>query len=115
MSPAGIEMPSFSSSPLGYVSQIGEHLFALPQQLAPFAQKETSTSERPEGEDDDAFVGQWLHHIGSNTMSLYVQRICQIPHLSPTGTKQLLADIGRHLLPYPNLLSHVAQSIFAKS
>ena len=93
MSPAGIEMPSFSLSPLSYITQIGEHLFSLPQQLDPFAAGE-GDGETDE-ELDTAFVTQWLSHISSNTMSLYVQKICQIPTLSNHGVKQLITDIGR--------------------
>uniref|UniRef100_A0A7S4IKY9 Conserved oligomeric Golgi complex subunit 7 n=1 Tax=Vannella robusta TaxID=1487602 RepID=A0A7S4IKY9_9EUKA len=92
VSPAGIEMPVFSLSPLPYVTQIGEHLFALPQQLAPFASGEGSVGDEEE-DIDTGFVSQWLQHISSNTMSLYLQKICQIPKLSPTGAKQLLTDI----------------------
>ena len=88
-------MPVFSLSPLPYVTQIGEHLFALPQQLAPFASGEGSVGDEEE-DIDTGFVSQWLQHISSNTMSLYLQKICQIPKLSPTGAKQLLTDIGMY-------------------
>ena len=37
VSSAGLEVPTFSVPPLGYISQIGEHLFTLPQQLEPYA------------------------------------------------------------------------------
>jgi len=96
ISPAGIEMPMFSLSQLGYITQIGEHLFALPQQLAPFASGELDTEEKDTTSDDDidtGFVSQWLQHISSNTMSLYLQKICQIQKLSTMGVKQLITDI----------------------
>lgn len=82
-------MPTFSLAPLPYITQIGEHIFALPQQLDPFASGENSN----EDDIDTGFVSQWLQHISSNTMSLYLQKICQIPKLSEIGVKQLLTDI----------------------
>ena len=91
ISPAGIEMPSFSLSPLGYITQIGEHLFSLPQQLAPFASGESGDEEI-----DTGFVTQWLSHISSNAMSIYFQKISQIPTLSSLGAQQLITDIGTY-------------------
>jgi len=39
-----LNLPSFSLSPLPYITQIGEHLLTLPQQLEPFANKDFALS-----------------------------------------------------------------------
>eukprot|EP00011_Vannellida_sp_DIVA3-517-6-12_P015100 CAMPEP_0114622544 /NCGR_PEP_ID=MMETSP0168-20121206/9793_1 /TAXON_ID=95228 ORGANISM="Vannella sp., Strain DIVA3 517/6/12" /NCGR_SAMPLE_ID=MMETSP0168 /ASSEMBLY_ACC=CAM_ASM_000044 /LENGTH=605 /DNA_ID=CAMNT_0001833765 /DNA_START=276 /DNA_END=2089 /DNA_ORIENTATION=- len=113
VSAAGLEVPTFSMTPLSYVSQIGEHLFTLPQQLEPYASvganagPQRAASPFPEaddaqaepeasgGEEDDStgFVYQWVSAVSRATMSLYLQKISQIKRLSPLGAKQLLTDI----------------------
>ena len=97
----GIELPVFSFQPQNYITQIGEHLFALTQQLAPFGSISSSVKEsgaspnaNPIDEpEDERFVSQWLEHVTSNTISLYLQKITQIKYLSTLRSKQLLADI----------------------
>ena len=37
-------MPTFSLPPLNYITQIGQHLFTLPQQLEPYAVNQSSSS-----------------------------------------------------------------------
>jgi conserved oligomeric Golgi complex subunit 7 len=94
-------MPSFSIAPLSYVTQIGEHLFELPQQLEPFASGELQESDKGKevNEDFDAsgFIHQWISHVSRSTMSLYLQRITQIKHLTPLGIEQLIVDIGNYV------------------
>ena len=108
----GIELPVFSFQPQNYITQIGEHLFALTQQLAPFGSisssiKESnlsSSSNSIDEPEDERFVSQWLEHVTSNTISLYLQKITQIKYLSPLGCKQLLSDISKgFLLPFISL------------
>lgn len=119
MSSAGLEVPTFSMTPLSYISQIGEHLFTLPQQLEPYASVGAQpTDSRPASpfvsEDNDelgseaseladgdstGFVYQWVSAASRAAMSLYLQKISQIKGLSALGTKQLLTDIGTAMLP----------------
>eukprot|EP01116_Phalansterium_solitarium_P021414 TRINITY_DN6645_c0_g1_i1.p1 TRINITY_DN6645_c0_g1~~TRINITY_DN6645_c0_g1_i1.p1 ORF type:complete len:861 (-),score=300.25 TRINITY_DN6645_c0_g1_i1:236-2818(-) len=42
-----LNLPSFSLSPSEYITQVGEHLLTLPQQLAPFASGDTSLLFNP--------------------------------------------------------------------
>jgi len=127
-------LPSFSNSPFGYITQIGDHLFTLPHQLEPFSsndtslyfdpksitnlntildqQKDLTTEEDPfqvsatsssekvtekqqnEEEENNKFTVQWMNAIGNGTMSLYVQKIMEIPTLTENGAKQLVTDIS---------------------
>jgi len=100
---ANVEVPTFSKQPLPYITQIGEHLFDLPQQLEPFAATHPAFSHIPggssaENHEDDAeahdFAWAWINAVARGTMSLYVQRILEIPSLTTQGALQLAADIG---------------------
>jgi hypothetical protein len=103
-----LQMPPFTLSPLTYITQIGDHLLTLPQQLETFSSHDnpalefafrssaipfTSKSEvvSPDHEPDVAF--HWIHAITQATMQLYLEQILKIPHLSHQSAQQLSTDI----------------------
>mmetsp|Transcript_5146 Transcript_5146/g.8490 ORF Transcript_5146/g.8490 Transcript_5146/m.8490 type:complete len:941 (-) Transcript_5146:66-2888(-) len=114
----GLLLPSFSLSPLEYITQIGEHLLTLPQQLEPFAAAVMSPhhhslssdsnhnsaaaahafpDEAEEAENEErssAFAHGWITSIAKGTVSLYVEQILQISSITPHGARQLSTDIG---------------------
>ncbi|PRP79818.1 oligomeric Golgi complex subunit 7-like [Planoprotostelium fungivorum] len=107
-------MPTFSISPSDYVTQIGEHLHGLPQQLEPFSganntpepprstgvqnnsedsDYQEDSQETPEEDEGDRFAFQWMSLVVRETMSLYAQRILDIKTLTDHGARQLSTDI----------------------
>jgi len=117
----GIVLPTFSVSPLAYISQVGEHLLTLPQHLEPFAVGYTAavtgkSANSSEGEKGgDAFTAMWLSKLARGTADLYVSQILSIPRLGELGAKQLIADIeylvnvlqALGVTPHPKLMQCV--------
>ncbi len=76
-------------------------------------EKQTNTTERDllddeqeEEEEGNRFAFQWISVVVRGTMSLYLQKIIEIPNLSELGAKQLTTDMGK-----ANILSIYHQSI----
>lgn len=100
--PEGVELPTFSLSPLEYITQIGEHLLTLPQQLEPFVDA-GPMAIRPEvfakagvkpPDQQLEFAAQWLSLVSEGTMSYYYDRILAIPYLTHEGGNQLATDVA---------------------
>ncbi|KAL9988225.1 hypothetical protein ACROYT_G002647 [Oculina patagonica] len=98
------ELPTFSLSPLGYITHIGDYLLTLPQQLEPFITQENPALEAamkagnlpfPDQQDEDEHHPgtYWLGSIARGTMQAYTESILRIHELTPYSTQQLLADI----------------------
>ncbi|XP_022793390.1 conserved oligomeric Golgi complex subunit 7-like [Stylophora pistillata] len=100
------ELPTFSLSPLGYITHIGDYLLTLPQQLEPFITQENPALETamragnlpfPDlqaADEDEHHPGTyWLGSIARGTMHAYTESILRIHELTPYSTQQLLADI----------------------
>ncbi|KXJ29523.1 conserved oligomeric Golgi complex subunit 7 [Exaiptasia diaphana] len=97
------ELPTFSFSPQGYITHIGDHLLTLPQQLEPFITQENpalsaamKTGKLPFPDEQDEGVdpaSHWLGSIARGTLHTYTESILRIHELTPYSTKQLLADI----------------------
>lgn len=98
------ELPTFSLSPLGYITHIGDYLLTLPQQLEPYITQENPGLEAamkagnlpfPDLQDqDERHPGSyWLGSIARGTMHAYTESILRIHVLTPYSTQQLLADI----------------------
>jgi hypothetical protein len=51
-------------------------------------------TERAEDEEENKFAFQWISALGCGTMSLYIQKIMEIPALTDHGALQLAADIS---------------------
>lgn len=98
------ELPTFSLSPLGYITHIGDYLLTLPQQLEPFitqdnpglaAAMKAGNLPFPDIQDQDEHNpgSYWLGSIARGTMHVYTESILRIHELTPYSTQQLLADI----------------------
>lgn len=101
------DLPTFSLTPLEYISNIGQYIMSLPLNLEPFVTQEDSALELalhagklpfpPEQGDElpelDNMADNWLGSIARATMQTYCDVILQIPELTPHSTKQLATDI----------------------
>ncbi|KAM9210877.1 conserved oligomeric Golgi complex subunit 7 isoform 2-T2 [Dugong dugon] len=101
------DLPSFSLTPLEYISNIGQYIMSLPLNLEPFVTQEDSALELalhagklpfpPEQGDElpelDNMADHWLGSIARATMQTYCDVILQIPELTLHSTKQLATDI----------------------
>ncbi|XP_028670290.1 conserved oligomeric Golgi complex subunit 7 [Erpetoichthys calabaricus] len=101
------DLPTFSLSPLEYITNIGQYIMSLPLHLEPFVTQEDPALELalhagklpfpPEQGDDlpelDNIADCWLGSIARATMQTYGDVILQIPGLTPHSTKQLATDI----------------------
>ncbi|XP_060030087.1 conserved oligomeric Golgi complex subunit 7 [Erinaceus europaeus] len=101
------DLPTFSLTPLEYISNIGQYIMSLPLNLEPFVTQEDSALELalhagklpfpPEQGDElpelDNMADNWLGSIARATMQTYCDIILQIPELTPHSTKQLATDI----------------------
>lgn len=103
---------AFSASPLPYITQVGEHLLGLPQQLEPFTTGRTLTQLsqklKPQTGDvplppldaEDAQTAEadapmeWLRSISHATTELLLREASLLEELSLLGAKQLAADAG---------------------
>lgn len=100
-------LPTFSLTPLEYISNIGQYLMSLPLNLEPFVTQEDSALELalhagklpfpPEQGDElpelDNMADHWLGSIARATMQTYCDVILRIPELTLHSTKQLTTDI----------------------
>jgi len=101
----GIALPSFSCSPLEYITSIGEHLLVLPQHLEAYAPRE----------QEGHFVHTWISKLARMTADLYIGQLLTIPRLSPSGSAQLAADMqylvnvlkALAIEPHPKLLQSI--------
>ncbi|XP_036401232.1 conserved oligomeric Golgi complex subunit 7 [Megalops cyprinoides] len=101
------DLPTFSLSPLEYITNIGQYIMSLPLHLEPFVTQEDPALELalhagklpfpPEQGDDlpelDNAADYWLGSIARATMQTYCDAILLIPELTPHSTKQLATDI----------------------
>ncbi|NP_001085832.1 component of oligomeric golgi complex 7 L homeolog [Xenopus laevis] len=101
------DLPTFSLTPLEYISNIGQYLMSLPLHLEPFVTPEDSTLELalhagklpfpPEQGEEmpelDNMADYWLGSLARATMQTYCDVILQISVLTPHTTKQLATDI----------------------
>ncbi|CAI8022795.1 Conserved oligomeric Golgi complex subunit 7 [Geodia barretti] len=105
------DLPSFTLSPLPYITEIGDYLLTLPQQLEPFTSQESPAlsaalkqshlpfpptdgvaADEREGEEHPSDA--WLGAVARGTMSTYMTNILQIPSLSQQAATQLATDIS---------------------
>ncbi|XP_061456184.1 conserved oligomeric Golgi complex subunit 7 isoform X3 [Rhineura floridana] len=101
------DLPTFSLTPLEYISNTGQYIMSLPLHLEPFVTQEDSALELalhagklpfpPEQGDElpelDNMADYWLGSLARATMQTYCEVILQIPELTPHSTKQLATDI----------------------
>ncbi|MEW5297703.1 MAG: hypothetical protein WDW36_000890 [Sanguina aurantia] len=111
-------LPSFSASPLPYVTALGEYLLTLPQQLEvllgePEGEPEGAGGEGGKGagggsggggggsggggggatDDGEELAASWLDKVVTHAASLYSDATLALPRLSAAGGSQLAADV----------------------
>ncbi|XP_028395238.1 conserved oligomeric Golgi complex subunit 7-like [Dendronephthya gigantea] len=97
------DIPTFSLSPQGYITEVGDYLLTLPHQLELFMVQDNPALEtalqvgklqfsRDTSEEQDP-ASKWLSSVAQATMHTYVESILRIPELTVFASKQLVADI----------------------
>jgi len=95
-------LPTFSLSPLPYITHIGDSLLTLPQQLEPFFVQDQNNNlltalkvgQIPYQEQDGAhYDHQWLESFARGAMNVYAEAILKVTMVTPYATRQLIADI----------------------
>ncbi|XP_065647369.1 conserved oligomeric Golgi complex subunit 7 isoform X2 [Hydra vulgaris] len=102
---AGGDLPKFSLSPQSYITQIGDSLLTLPQQLEGYFNEQNvslivslKVGRLPFQETEGAHLDHcWLESLARSASANYVEAIIKIPYLTAYGTRQLLADIDYYL------------------
>lgn len=84
MSSNEARLPSFSVQPSAPITQVGDALFLMAQQIDLHSGKEA------EGMEDVMF---WLARSVNGTSKMFVDQLLRIPHLSKKGVRQLVADL----------------------
>jgi len=97
------ELPTFSLSPLEYITKVGQYLMTLPQHLDPFTLQESPAliiamkhGRMPYTNHQDLpehLADIWLESVAMGTMHNYTEEILKIPEATPHGCKQLVTDI----------------------
>lgn len=98
-------LPNFSLVPQEYITNVGQYLMTLPQQLEPFTGENILTMQvalkfghlpftTSSGELPEHMAEMWLESLARGSLHNYCEQILLIPELTPTSTKQLLIDIG---------------------
>eukprot|EP00743_Colponemidia_sp_Colp-15_P007492 GILK01008097.1.p1 GENE.GILK01008097.1~~GILK01008097.1.p1 ORF type:complete len:819 (+),score=178.51 GILK01008097.1:22-2457(+) len=95
---------SFSLAPQEYMTQIGDHLLTLVQQLEPLTaagspKTEEQSTEVPAGDSDVSSTsagssGEWLPTVAMAVMDGFLQQVMKIDALSEKGCSQLNVDLG---------------------
>eukprot|EP01114_Cavostelium_apophysatum_P016213 TRINITY_DN455_c0_g1_i1.p1 TRINITY_DN455_c0_g1~~TRINITY_DN455_c0_g1_i1.p1 ORF type:complete len:742 (+),score=173.09 TRINITY_DN455_c0_g1_i1:323-2548(+) len=73
---------------------VGESADKLDESFADGTKPVELSNSMNQDDDDNTFAFQWISAVGRGAMSLYVQKIAEIPTLSDLGSKQLITDIG---------------------
>jgi hypothetical protein len=101
-----LDKPHQNLAPQGFVTQIGDHMLLLPQQLEPFENEkfgeeiiasltlDTSAARQKLSDEENKFTSHWVNYIGHSMASLYLSKIFEISGLSESGALQLEQDIG---------------------
>ena len=95
------ELPTFSLSPLGYITHVGDSLLMLPQQLEPYFTADNeylmaalTLGRIPYQEGGGAqYDHHWLESFTRGAISVFTENILKIQVISTHSTRQLLADI----------------------
>lgn len=97
-------LPDFSLAPQEYITQVGQYLMTLPQQLEPFTMSDNPMlavalrhgklpyiSELAEVSESTS--NQWLESVARGTVHVFTEHILKIRELTEQSTKQLIMDI----------------------
>ncbi|PSS34369.1 Conserved oligomeric Golgi complex subunit 7 like [Actinidia chinensis var. chinensis] len=84
-------IPSFSAYPQSYVTNVGEYLLTLPQQLEPLAEG-TSNSDT-NNDEAQLFATEWMFKVAEGATALYMEQLRGIQYITDRGAQQLSVDI----------------------
>ncbi|KAL3837887.1 hypothetical protein ACJIZ3_022478 [Penstemon smallii] len=84
-------LPSFSAYPQSYVTNVGEYLLTLPQQLEPLA--EGISSSDANAEEAQFFATEWMFKVAEGATALYIEQLRGIQKITDRGAQQLSVDI----------------------
>ncbi|KAL2555979.1 conserved oligomeric Golgi complex component-related protein [Forsythia ovata] len=84
-------LPSFSAYPQSYVSNVGEYLLTLPQQLEPLA--EGISNSDANAEEAQFFATEWMFKVAEGATALYTEQLRGIQYITDRGAQQLSVDI----------------------
>uniref|UniRef100_T1IJ20 Conserved oligomeric Golgi complex subunit 7 n=1 Tax=Strigamia maritima TaxID=126957 RepID=T1IJ20_STRMM len=97
------ELPTFSISPLEYITQIGQYLMTVPQHIEPFTMQDNpglktvfDVAKFPYATQQaysEQLADYLLGCIAQGTMEIYLETILEIKELTIHSTKQLATDI----------------------
>nr|GLL28092.1 conserved oligomeric Golgi complex subunit 7 [Ipomoea trifida] len=84
-------LPTFSAYPQSYVTNVGEYLLTLPQQLEPLA--EGISNSDANAEEAQYFATEWMFKVAEGATALYVEQLRGIQYITDRGAQQLSVDI----------------------
>ncbi|GFP88241.1 conserved oligomeric golgi complex subunit 7, partial [Phtheirospermum japonicum] len=84
-------VPSFSAYPQSYVTNVGEYLLTLPQQLEPLA--EGISNGDANAEEAQFFATEWMFKVAEGATALYVEQLRGIQKVTDRGAQQISVDI----------------------
>ncbi|XP_030934477.1 conserved oligomeric Golgi complex subunit 7 [Quercus lobata] len=84
-------LPTFSAYPQSYVTNVGEYLLTLPQQLEPLA--EGISNNDANNDEAQFFATEWMFKVAEGATALYMEQLRGIQHISDRGAQQLSVDI----------------------
>ncbi|XP_051138387.1 conserved oligomeric Golgi complex subunit 7 [Andrographis paniculata] len=89
--PSAFPVPSFSAYPQSYVTNVGEYLLTLPQQLEPLA--EGISNIEANAEEAQFFATEWMFKVAEGATALYIEQLRGIQKITDRGAQQLSVDI----------------------
>ncbi|XP_073034961.1 conserved oligomeric Golgi complex subunit 7 [Primulina eburnea] len=84
-------VPSFSAYPQSYVTNVGEYLLTLPQQLEPLA--ESISNSDANTEEAQFFATEWMFKVAEGATALYIEQLRGIQKMTDRGAQQVSVDI----------------------
>lgn len=84
-------LPNFSAYPQSYVTNVGEYLLTLPQQLEPLADGISGSDSN--ADEAQFFATEWMFKIAEGTVALYMEQLRGIQYITDRGAQQLSVDI----------------------
>ncbi|XP_075502437.1 conserved oligomeric Golgi complex subunit 7 [Primulina tabacum] len=89
--PSAFPVPSFSAYPQSYVTNVGEYLLTLPQQLEPLA--ESISNSDANTEEAQFFATEWMFKVAEGATALYIEQLRGIQKMTDRGAQQVSVDI----------------------
>ncbi|KAK9914033.1 hypothetical protein M0R45_037832 [Rubus argutus] len=84
-------LPTFSAYPQAYVTNVGEYLLTLPQQLEPLA--EGIANSDANNDEAQFFATEWMFKVAEGATALYMEQLRGIQYITDRGAQQLSVDI----------------------